>query len=111
MTEDEAKGKSCCGPLMIAATLAVAEIARLNGKGAEQFSGLCIGSACMAWRALSDVSGEILERRDMGVEPPPEGWHRSSLDHPNTLNKSFGDWIRIGPSKPAGYCGLAGSPQ
>jgi hypothetical protein len=71
----------------------------------------CIGSACMVWRSTGDVPGAVLERRDMGVAAPPDGWQRSNTAHPDTINKSFGDWIRLGPWMPTGYCGLAGAPQ
>lgn len=118
MTEEQAKAKWC--PL----ALKIGTLTDMNGvilaSGAQNRgltmdgplpASMCIASACMMWRKTSDVPGDVLERRDMGAEPPPEGWMRSNVEHPDTINKSFGDWIRPGPWKPTGYCGLAGNPR
>ncbi len=110
MTEDEAKTKWC--PFAMAAPRASTTPGINRYEKGEPAGGTsCIASACMAWRKTTDASGSVLERRDMGVAPPPDGWLRSSKDHPDTLNKSFGDWIRFAPPKATGFCGLAGAPQ
>lgn len=108
MTEDEAKTKWCPFARVEGPYAYGNPAINRTAKNQPAKNTRCIGSACMAWRKLSDEPGEIVERRDMGVEPPPEGWMRSNKDHPDTLNKTFGDWIRSGPWKPAGFCGLAG---
>lgn len=50
MTEDEAKGKACCGPPATAAAtlLARKDVSATPLEGTTM--GLCIASRCMAWR-------------------------------------------------------------
>lgn len=46
MTEEEAKGKTCCGPLPVLIGLVITAVP--GSKDIPKAS--CIGSACMAWR-------------------------------------------------------------
>lgn len=84
MTEDEAKTKWCCGPK----TAADAAIVIANGPVSG--NGLCVASACMAWR---ETTAAFL--KDTGERARPDTiYATASLER-----------------KPAGgFCGLAGNP-
>ncbi len=56
MTEEEAKGKSCCGPMQ-------AEYGKTHVVN-------CIGSACMAWRWREPPGPQPPD----APEPSDEGW-------------------------------------
>jgi hypothetical protein len=87
MTEDEAKTKVCCGPLGIASTIALKGApATAENEAMAERSGLCLASACMAWR-----------------------WAGYRAKDGTWVRKTAG-----GPWKPEiadGFCGLAGAPQ
>lgn len=81
MTEEEAKTKSCCGPM--------------QAEHGKTHVANCIGSACMAWR-WEDVPNPEYAKRGGGQHfmqyPPP-------VLPPMYLK-----------SEDAGRCGLAGKP-
>jgi hypothetical protein len=82
MTEDEAKTKLCCGPLLLAETWINEEAIKAER---EMKTGRCLASACMAWRW--DTDAWTLAFDDKG---------------PLTRRKDY--------DEPQGYCGLAGRP-
>lgn len=91
-TEDEARKRWCCGP-KIAADASFA-IKRMDAKTFEpnppDGNGMCVASACMAWRwrSMDDLAGsfvDAMQRTAVADVPPP----------------------RL-PTH--GYCGLAGQP-
>ena len=113
MTEDEAKTKWC--PLARVIPVRISK----NGTsiyepGYNSFNRFeksvpmtasCIGSACMAWRALPRGRGKELERRPASAEdknPGPDWYH---VPVPGQL---YGDWVLYGLGEPRGYCGAFG---
>lgn len=86
MTEDEAKTRLCCGP-------------RNRGPSRTEDEPLCIGSACMAWRA---VHTHYTVGHQSPTRPDGDGWMRD-LTFPDR-------WIRQNTNT-TGYCGLAGRPE
>lgn len=52
MTESEAKTKWCCGPKLVADQMLSNRLMAPNqpAPNPPEHNGLCIGSACMAWR-------------------------------------------------------------
>jgi hypothetical protein len=82
MTEDEAKTKICCGPVLLA-TAWINE-SEIRAKG-NLIGSNCIGSACMAWRWEENTDLMPASQNDpLGGPKPPQDWD--------------------------GYCGLAGKP-
>lgn len=59
VTEDEARTKLCCGPLMLAETWVNEEALKAGHRG----PGRCIASGCMAWRwePIRDFSDAPIE--------------------------------------------------
>lgn len=94
MTEEEAKTKWCCGPKLIADQANAARLMAfpLSQPAGPMENGLCIGSACMAWRPITQEKRVLKD----GTEPVPNQLYlRSDIAKTNVLT--------IG-----GYCGLAG---
>lgn len=94
MTEDEAKTKTCCGPIPVLIGLIIAS--RPNDDDPPMAN--CVGSKCMAWRlgpertepgTISEIAGAM---REHGLGP---------LDATAATNRKVRD----------GYCGLAGEPK
>ncbi len=92
MTEEEAKTKSCCGPMQ-------AEFGKSHVVN-------CIGSACMAWRwEGSDYSDDFVADDETIIAQWAEaGWRTS--DERN--DKGHVKMLR--PLLTQGFCGLAGKP-
>lgn len=93
-TEDEAKAKWC--PF---GRMSVTDEPASNrwGNGSDQET-KCIGSACMAWRAIMACETVIGER---DKKPEGDGWEWDTF--------SDDRWERPVPTG-KGYCGLAGRP-
>lgn len=96
MTEEEAKTKACFAPIGIL----LASPRGFEDAESRPF-GICIGSACMAWRPYSDSRSEEVTQEQ---KPAGDGWHNTS--GPSSAKR----WRRLIPV-PSGYCGLAGAPQ
>lgn len=86
MTEDEAKTKTCCGPMGLLE----------QGSGRSYYSRTCIASACMAWRWRRVANPEWRSVTYMAGYPP-----HNPFDGSNEMSI---------PSTTDGFCGLAGQP-
>lgn len=83
MTEEEAKKKQCCGPLLLAAAQAAIEFRRAGQAVPAQLNPNCMASACMAWRWLPNPK----------INQIAENYSELEMQTPTS-----------------GYCGLAGKP-
>jgi hypothetical protein len=80
MTEDEAKTKWCCSPKVMADAVLSKVLDSQRAPVPDGRNGLCIASACMAWRWMAWVEGVAV-----------------------SYGPGYGD-------KTNGFCGLAGKP-
>lgn len=102
-TEDEAKKKICCGPMILANATINGEMI-VDGFGPATWA-LCAGSACMAWRwADKQVEQKVIHTSEQGFWKGHGYRYVVSYDDNQVLME------RCKSTAPAvGYCGLAGA--
>ena len=88
MTEEEAKGRACCGS---------------GNRPAE--NGPCIASACMAWQWWTAT-----HYRETELWSKSEGRRVASAWEDDAEWRPAGAGQKADPPLPVGFCGLAGRP-
>lgn len=98
MTEDEAKTKWC--PFNRITSEGPSGVL-YNNRNTNIFNPECIASACMAWRAIIELT-----TTQASLKPEGEGWEKKGPPFgEGGLTTYRQDWKRQ-----TGFCGLAGKP-
>lgn len=108
MTEEEALTKQCCGAPCVADAVKYAT-GTLHGKGGKEPRwGMCIASACMAWRPNPSKTHHG-RARDLTAPKGQQSWIGLSdvRRHEQHNAERPGEW-EIERLPPEGHCGLAG---
>lgn len=127
-TEEEARGKVCCGPPALSVAFLMASRSRPLEVDIrlQDRSGMCLGSRCMAWQkswtperkfkgvmSFSDWSKLLYVQQEKFVEPPraanvPSSWQWEGGDFETVAG--WREPQEEADKQQTGYCGLAGSP-